>query len=69
LLTGDEIKSSHADASSESETMGIRLEGRGWCTVMGVRTVISGVDNGEDDDDEESDDAYGDTVLMGGSNA
>jgi hypothetical protein len=29
--------------------------------------VISGVDNGDDEDDEESDDAYGDTVLMCGS--
>jgi len=29
--------------------------------------VISGVDNGDDEDEEESDDAYGDTVLVYGS--
>jgi hypothetical protein len=29
--------------------------------------VISGVDNGEGEDDVESEDAYGDTVLMSGS--
>jgi hypothetical protein len=59
--------SSQTDASLESETMGMRREGRGWCTVIGVRMVISGVDNGEDEDEEESDGAYGDTVLLCGS--
>jgi len=33
---------------------------------MGVRIVISGVNSGEEEHEEESDDAYGDTVLMGG---
>jgi len=54
LLVGDTAKSSHADASSERETMGMRREGRGWCTVIGVRIVTSGVDNGEGEDDVES---------------
>jgi len=66
-MVGGTEKSSHADASSESETMGMRREGRGWCTDIGVRMVISGVDNGDDEDEEESDDAYGDTVLVYGS--
>lgn len=69
LLVGDTAKSSHADASSERETMGMRREGRGWCTVIGVRIVTSGVDNGEGEDDVESEaeDACGDTVVMSGS--
>lgn len=57
-------KSSHADASSESETIGIRREGRGWCKGIDLWTINSGEDEGEDeDDDDEMGDASGEDEV------
>lgn len=51
-MLGETEKLSHAEANSERETIGIRREGRGWCNVTGVLTVISGVGIGEEEQDE-----------------